>query len=658
RDARGEVTHFAAALRDVTERSRMEENLRRGGQEFRSLFDLSTIGMAQVSGDYRFLRVNRKLCQMLGYSERELLGRAFLDVTHPDDREISAVQGTARFTGEVAESSFEERFVRKDGGIIWASVNWAIIPDAEGRPARAITSVQDITARKQIEEALRTSEAQLRAILDHSVALIFVKDLEGRYLQVNRKYAELFGKKDVDLKGKTDYDCHSKEMADVFMANDREVIAANSPILFEEQSLVASQIRYSVVSKFPLRDGSGRPYAICGIATDITERKLAEEALRESESRLRQLADAMPQIVYTCGPDGLVDYGNQQWVEYVGVPVEQSLGSRWIEAIPPDDRESARRRMREAGETGQPFETEHRLRRKDGQYRWHLARGSPIRDAQGRIVKWIGTSTDIHDRKEAESEREELLARAEAARAEAESAAERVRRLQSVTDSALAPLTLDDLMREVLGRIRELLQTDSATILLLTPDGQSLVVRASIGLHEDEMGMRIPVGQGVAGSIAASSAPRIVDDLSRVEVFSPILLRRARSLIGAPLIVENRLIGVIHTDTSQVRQFTNDDVWLLQLAAARIALAIEQARLYEVEQQARRQAEEANRSKDEFLAVVSHELRSPLNAMLGYAVLLRRGGLNAQEVKQAAEVIERSGKAQVQLIEDLLDTAR
>src|SRR5262249_22044574 len=128
-----------------------------------------------------------------------------------------------------------------------------------------------------------------------------------------------------------------------------------------------------------LRDGSGRPYAICGIATDITERKLAEEALRESESRLRQLADAMPQIVYTCGPDGLVDYGNQQWVEYVGVPVEQSLGSRWIEAIHPDDRESARRRMREAGETGQPFETEHRLRRKDGQYRWHLARGSPIR---------------------------------------------------------------------------------------------------------------------------------------------------------------------------------------------------------------------------------------------------------------------------------------
>jgi CheY-like chemotaxis protein/nitrogen-specific signal transduction histidine kinase len=99
-------------------------------------------------------------------------------------------------------------------------------------------------------------------------------------------------------------------------------------------------------------------------------------------------------------------------------------------------------------------------------------------------------------------------------------------------------------------------------------------------------------------------------------------------------------------------------VRLLQLAADRVALAIEQTRLYEVEQQARSQAEEANRMKDEFLALVSHELRSPLNAVLGYAALLRRSGLDAQTIKQAVDVIERSGKAQLQLIDDLLDTAR
>jgi PAS domain S-box-containing protein len=532
RNERGEVTHFVATQRDVTERRRIEQALRRSEGEFRSLFELLTIGMAQVSRDYKFYRVNRKFCQMLGYSEQELLRLTFLDVTHPDDREISAAQASACFTGKMPQSHFEKRYLRKDGEVIWALINWAFIPDADGRPLRTVTSIQDITARKR-----------------------------------------------------------------------------------------------------------------------------AEEALRESESRLRQLADAMPQIVYTCGPDGIVDYVNQRWREYTGVSDGRDITETWAEIAHPDDVERACQKLRESVSAGRPLEVEYRLRRKDGQYRWHLARALPVRDRQGRIIKWIGTSTDIHDRKQAEAEREELLARAEAARAEAEQTAEKIRRLQSVTDSALAPLALDDLLREMLGHVRELLYADSATILLLADDGQSLIVRATIGKEDDALGLSIPVGRGVAGSIAASRAPVIVEDLSAVEVINPFLRRSARSLIGAPLIVEGRLIGVIHADTAQTRRFTEDDVRLLQLAADRIALAVEHARLYDVERRARRQAEEGNRFKDEFLAVVSHELRTPLNAMLGYATLLRRGGLDAQKVAQAAEIIERSGKAQAQLIDELLDTA-
>src|SRR5262249_5059378 len=283
----------------------------------------------------------------------------------------------------------------------------------------------------------------------------------------------------------------------------------------------------------------------------------------------------------------------------------------------------------------------------------------PLRDESGRAYAICGIATDITARKQAEAEREELLALEQAARSDAERAAESIRRLQAVTDSALTRHTLDDLLHEILGRIQELLETDFVTILLLTEDGQSLAVRAAIGLEEEvEVDMRIPVGQGVAGAIAASRAPLIVEDLSAVEVFRPILRQKVRSLIGVPLLVNDRLIGVMHAATARRRRFTEDDVRLLRLAADRVALAIEQARIYEVELEARRQAEAANRMKDEFLALVSHELRSPLNAILGNAALLHRSGLDAHMVKHAVDVIERSGKAQQQLIEDLLDTAR
>src|SRR5262252_1413896 len=186
RNERGEVTHIVATQRDVTERRRIEEALRRSEVEFRSLFELSAIGMAQCSREFKYFRVNRKFCQMLGYSEQELLRLTFLDITHPDDREVSAAQVSAGFAGELAGSYLEKRYVRKDGEIIWALVNWAIIPDAEGRPLHTVASVQDITARKRAEEALRESEAKhaseakaMRDLYDSSARLQTAPDLHA-----------------------------------------------------------------------------------------------------------------------------------------------------------------------------------------------------------------------------------------------------------------------------------------------------------------------------------------------------------------------------------------------------------------------------------------------------------------------------------------------
>src|SRR5262249_38235712 len=193
RNEQGQVTNFIATQREVTERRQVEEELRRSEEEFRSLFDLSAIGMTQVAPSGKYLRVNRKLCQMLGYSEQEMLQLTLHDVTHPDDREFSAARLNSSFADGTEEFSIEKRYIRKDGAIIWVQINWTVIPEPDGHPLHTVASIQDITERKRAEEALGAKEAHLRAILDHSSAVIFVKDLEGRYLRVNRQYEVLRG---------------------------------------------------------------------------------------------------------------------------------------------------------------------------------------------------------------------------------------------------------------------------------------------------------------------------------------------------------------------------------------------------------------------------------------------------------------------------------
>lgn len=258
------------------------------------------------------------------------------------------------------------------------------------------------------------------------------------------------------------------------------------------------------------------------------------------------------------------------------------------------------------------------------------------------------------ERKRAEEERVRIFDREQRARHEVEAAIDRMARVQSVTDIALSHLSLDRLLAELLDRVHDAMDVDTVVILLLEEDND-LVAWATKGLELD-VRIRVPLGSGFAGRIAEQKSPMVVDDIETTELHTPFLKERGvKSLLGVPLLLGGRVLGVIHVGRMVRRPFTDDDTRLLQLVAFRVALAIDNARLYEEERKARHEAEAASRSKDEFLTTISHELRTPLTPVIGWIHMIRNGILPAKEADHGLLVIEKNSHALKRLINDLLD---
>jgi signal transduction histidine kinase len=234
-------------------------------------------------------------------------------------------------------------------------------------------------------------------------------------------------------------------------------------------------------------------------------------------------------------------------------------------------------------------------------------------------------------------------------------ARERLEHVQAVTDAALAHLELEELLSVLLPRIRTILRADTCAVLLLDADGKELVARAAVGIEEEvEQGVRIPVGRGFAGRVAAQRRPVILDDVEHADVLNPILRQKGiRSLCGVPLLVRDDVIGVLHVGTLVHRTFTVDDVELLELVAARVAIAIERARLHE-------QAILLDQVKANFVAIASHELRTPATAVYGVLMTLATRGDSLPEAVR--DELLRTGVEQGErlkrLLEELLDLSR
>jgi GAF domain-containing protein len=239
---------------------------------------------------------------------------------------------------------------------------------------------------------------------------------------------------------------------------------------------------------------------------------------------------------------------------------------------------------------------------------------------------------------------------------EAERAArKRIEHVQEITDVALAHLELEQLLAVLLPRIRDILSADTCAVLLLDDTGDELIARAAVGIEEEvEQGVRIPVGRGFAGRIAAQRRPVILPDVDHADVMNPLLREKGiKSMLGVPLMIGADPIGVLHVGTLVPREFTDADVELLQLVADRVALAIERARLHQ-------ETVRLDQLKANFVAIASHELRTPATSVYGVLTTLAEHGDNLS--KELQRELIRTGVEQgarlKRLLEELLDLSR
>jgi signal transduction histidine kinase len=231
----------------------------------------------------------------------------------------------------------------------------------------------------------------------------------------------------------------------------------------------------------------------------------------------------------------------------------------------------------------------------------------------------------------------------------------RLERVQGVMDTALAKLGFEDLVGELLIRIRETLHVDTAAILMLDESTDELVARAAVGLEEEvEAGVRIPVGGGFAGRIAAERRAIVLDDVNHANVLNPILREKGiKSLLGVPLMASDTVLGVLHVGTLEPRYFNADDVDLLELVASRAAIAIERARIHD-------EVVRLDQMKLNFVAIASHELRTPATSIYGIAATIRqrRDSLSEEERAELDAALWKQANRLRALIEQLLDLSR
>jgi PAS domain S-box-containing protein len=529
------------------------------------------------------------------------------------------------------------------------------------------------TERKRAELASAQTEQRLQAIVDNSATVIFLKDVEGRYLLVNRRYEEVFQVTKASVLGRTDYDIFPIEVADRFRANDRAALAAGKPVAMEEYAPLEDGSHSYISVKFPLQGPDGNVTGVCGIATDVTERRQLEGASLHLAAIIESSDDAI------VGKDlhGIITSWNRGAERIFGYSAAEAIGqpvSMLAAADRLDEMPQILSKIKQ-GDRVEHYET--RRRRKDGQIIDIALTVSPVRNSTGQIVGASKIARDITDRKNAEQERARLLAREHEARQTAEL-------LNRVAPRLSAQLDLEKLVQEVTDIARTLVGAEFGSFYrnVVNEKGESYMLHTLSGASQEAFaGFPIPRitdlfgptlrGEGVVRCDDLTLDPRYLRSAPSIEIPRGELPREmakgylpVRSYLAAPVLSQSgETLGVFFFGHSAPGKFGETHEAIITGIAAQAAIAMDNARLFEqaqwVQTELKRSNEElrrANQDLEVFAYSASHDLQEPLRTLSIAAQIIERNWgqqLDSEAATFLGSILTAADRMSV-LIKDLL----
>jgi PAS domain S-box-containing protein len=538
----------------------------------------------------------------------------------------------------------------------WVSAVAHPLRDERGEIVEIMLMHEDITDRREAEETLRLSEERFRSLVTASSQVVWTCDADGMVVEDSPSWREFTGQSYDEWKGAGWLDAvHPDDRAQVgrVMA---ESLAAETVYETEYRLRRADgEYRCTAVRAVPLRrpDGSVREWI--GANIDVTDQRRAQESVRNNEQRMRFMLDSMQQKIFTAAPNGRVDYVNPAWSAYTGLPQASLAGSGWTTLLHADDADHSAMAWQQALACATPLHLEQRIRRADGKYRWHLTRARPIPGESGEVAMWIGSSTDIDEVKSAEAEmaRRLLTERRHAAV---------LSKVAAASHTLHTSRTIDAIARELVERVRDLLEAHQAVISLTADENWAQSIN-EVSLSEKYAHWRgyatTPTGDGIYSEVCRTNKPlRLTqDELLAHPAFRNFGEHAAdhpplRGWLAVPLIGhDGRNLGLLQVSDKYEGDFTAEDEAILTQLAAIAATGFENARLYG-------SLQEQHRRKDEFLAMLAHELRNPLAPIRAAADLLSFAPVNEHAVRQTSAVISRQVRHMSSLVDDLLDVSR